>query len=54
MTYRTQWTPPGAVFPRHHDFTYAEAAEHFADILRELGHEHVSTHDLDSTEETQP
>lgn len=53
-TYRTQWTPPGSIGPRWHDFWAKEAAEHWADILRTNGHHHVTTHDLNSTEETQP
>ena len=53
MTYLVQWTPRGHVFPRAWTFWAPDAAEHFAEILRELGHQHVTTHHLNSTEEQQ-
>lgn len=54
MTHRVQWTRPHHFAPEFHDFRYAEAAEHFAGILREIGHQHVTTHDLNSTETERP
>ena len=52
MTYfRVIWNPPGTPFPEHHDFRYEATAEHFAGILREIGHQHVTTHHLNSTEQ---
>jgi hypothetical protein len=47
VIWRVIWTKPGGVFPEHHDFAYEAPAEHWAELCRAAGYEHVEVTEIE-------
>jgi hypothetical protein len=46
VIWRVIWTKPGG-FPEWHDFRYEAPAEHWAELCRAAGYEHVEVTEIE-------
>jgi hypothetical protein len=48
VIWRVQWTKKGAIFSEQpHDFAYEAPAEHWAELCRAAGYEHVEVTEIE-------